>query len=159
MCIFCRAPLSSRRDATQSEYSCPPSYRSQTSSTRPPTLQSNNILHSREQSISLSESNHGDSVVNVVSIFNSTEEDIALDNLTIDSLKMEPEGEINPLKLSLKGSSGDLGGSKDGNLVTIVQTSDQSPVIVTVSGSSHTDSRNSVQITEIPTEMEILAHL
>lgn len=157
--IICfRAPLSSRRDTTQSEYSCPPSYRSQTS-TRPPTLQSNAALHSREQSISLSDSNQGDSVVNVVSIFNSTEDDIALDNLTIDSLKMEPETDLNPVKMSLKGSASDLAGSKDGNLVTIVQTNDQSPVIVTVSGSSHTDNRNSIQITEIPTEMEILAHL
>lgn len=155
-----RAPLSSRRDATQSEYSCPPSYRSQTSSTRPPTLQSNAALHSREQSISLSDSNHADSVVNVVSIFNSTEEDIALDNLTIDSLKMEPEADLNPVvKMALKGSTSDLAGSKDGNLVTIVQTNDQSPVIVTVSGSSHADNRNSIQITEMPTEMEILAHL
>lgn len=153
-----RAPLSSRRDATQSEYSCPPSYRSQTSSSRPATLQSNPILHSREQSISLSESNHGDSVVNVVSIFNGTEDDIALDNLTLDSLKLEAESELNPMKLSLEGSSTDLV-SKEGNLVTIVQTSDQSPVIVTVSGSSHADNRNTVQITEIPTEMEILAHL
>lgn len=107
----------------------------------------------------MSESNHGDSVVNVVNIFNGTDEDIALDNLTIDSLKMEAESEINPLKLSLKGSSNDISGSKDGNLVTIVQTSDQSPVIVTVSGSSHVDARNSIQITDIPTEMEILAHL
>lgn len=62
------------------------------------------------------------------------------------------------MKLALEGSSTDLV-SKEGNLVTIVQTSDQSPVIVTVSGSSHADNRNTVQITEIPTEMEILAHL
>ncbi|KAK4874986.1 hypothetical protein RN001_014346, partial [Aquatica leii] len=33
-----RAPLSSRRDASQSEYSFPPSYRSQTSSTRPAAI-------------------------------------------------------------------------------------------------------------------------
>ncbi|XP_018565305.1 verprolin [Anoplophora glabripennis] len=154
-----RAPLSSRRDAAQSEYSCPPSYRSQNSTNRQGTIQSNSVLHSREQSLSLSESNHGGSVVNVVNILGSTEEDIALDNITLDSLKMEPETELNPVKMLLKGSSSDLEGSKDGNLVTIVQTSDQSPVIVTVSGSSQIDNNSTVQITEIPSEMEILAHL
>lgn len=97
-------------------------------------------------------------MVNVVNILGSTEEDIALDNITLDSLKMEPETELNPVKMLLKGGSSDLEGSKDGNLVTIVQTCDQSPVIVTVSGSSQIDS-SSVQITEIPSEMEILAHL
>lgn len=160
-CIFIfRAPLSSRRDASQSEYSCPPSYRSQNSTNRQGTLQSNNsILHSREQSLSLSESNHGGSVVNVVNILGSTAEDIALDNITLDSLKMDPESDINPVKMLLKSSSSDFEGSKDGNLVTIVQTSDQNPVIVTVSGSSQIDNNSSVQITEIPSEMEILAHL
>ncbi|CAH1996406.1 unnamed protein product [Acanthoscelides obtectus] len=72
-----RAPLSSHRDAAQSEYSCPPSYRSQNSTNRQGNLQSNSVLHSREQSLSLSESNHGGSVVNVVNILGSTEEDIA----------------------------------------------------------------------------------
>ncbi|XP_030752226.1 uncharacterized protein LOC115879470 [Sitophilus oryzae] len=153
-----RAPLSSRRDATQSEYSCPPSYRSMNSSNRPGTLQNGSILHSRDPSLTLSDSNH-ESVVNVVNILGSTEEDIALDNITLDSLKMEPEStDINPLKMLLKGSQHELEGSKDGNLVTIVQTNDQSPVIVTVSGCSQ-DNSSSVQITEIPTEMEILAHL
>lgn len=99
-------------------------------------------------------------MVNVVNILGSTEEDIALDNITLDSLKLDPENDINPLKMLLKGSTSDLEGSKDGNLVTIVQTSDQSPVIVTVSGSSQLENNtNSVQITEIPSEMEILAHL
>ncbi|KAG5883574.1 hypothetical protein JTB14_016714 [Gonioctena quinquepunctata] len=152
-----RAPLSSRREAAQSEYSCPPSYRSN-STNRHGTLQNNSVLHSREQSLSLSESNHG-SVINVVNILGSTEEDIALDNITLDSLKMEPENDMNSVKMLLKTSSNELEGSKDGNLVTIVQTSDQSPVIVTVSGSSQIDSNNSVQISEIPSEMEILAHL
>lgn len=73
---------------------------------------------------------------------------------------MEPESEINPLKMMLKGgSTSDLEGTKDGNLVTIVQTSDQSPVIVTVSGSSNTDDTNNIQISEIQSEMQILAHL
>lgn len=153
-----RAPLSSRREAAHSEYSCPPSYRSQNSMNRQGTLQSNSVLHSREHSLSLSESNNGGSVVNVVNILGSTAEDVALDNITLDSLKMEPEGD-NPVKLLLKGNSSDLEGSKDGNLVTIVQTSDQSPVIVTVSGSSQIDNNSSVHIVEVPSEMEILAHL
>lgn len=141
--------MSSRRDAAQSEYSCPPSYRSQTSTLRPGTIQ-NSILHSREQSLSLSESNQEESVVvNVVNIH----EDMNLDNITLDSLKLEPESDINPLKMLLKGGSGELEGSKDGNLVTIVQTNDQSPVIVTVSGSSQ------IERGEICSEMEILAHL
>lgn len=107
--------------------------------------------------MSLSESNH-DGSVNVV--LNNNDEDIALDNITLDSLKMEPESEINPLKMMLKGgSTSDLEGTKDGNLVTIVQTSDQSPVIVTVSGSSNTDDTNNIQISEIQSEMQILAHL
>lgn len=151
--------MSSRRDASQSEYSCPPSYRSQNSVNRQGTLQSNSVLHSREQSLSLSESNHGGSVVNVVNILGSTAEDIALDNITLDSLKMEPESDINPVKMLLNTNSSDLEGSKDGNLVTIVQTSEHSPVIVTVSGSSQIDNNSSVRITEIPSEMEILAHL
>lgn len=156
-----RAPLSSRRDATQSEYSFPPSYRSQTGSTRPGAidLQANVIIHSRDHSLSLSESNHGGSVLNSVGILNGNDEDIALDNITIDSLKMAPENEINPVKMLLKGSCSDFEGTKDGNLVTIVQTSDQNPVIVTVSGCSQTESGSTVQITEIPSEMEILAHL
>lgn len=159
--MFFRAPLSLRRDATQSEYSCPPSYRSQ-NSTRPPTVAiptNQSVIHSREQSIvSLSESNHGSSVINVVNILNSAaDEDIGIDNITLDSLKVEPDTEINPVKMLLK-SSEELEGSKDGNLVTIVQTNDQSPVIVTVSGSSHADLGNTVQM-EIPPEMEILAHL
>ncbi|XP_050307200.1 uncharacterized protein LOC126743950 [Anthonomus grandis grandis] len=155
-----RAPLSSRREANQSEYSCPPSYRSQNSSNnRQGTLSNASILHSRDPSLTMSDSNH-ESVVNVVNILNSAEEDIALDNITLDSLKMEPEPpEINPLKMLLKGSQSDLEGSKDGNLVTIVQTSDQNPVIVTVSGCSAQDHNSTVQITEIPSEMEILAHL
>lgn len=120
--------------------------------------QSNSVLHSREHSLSLSESNNGGSVVNVVNILGSTAEDVALDNITLDSLKMEPEGD-NPVKMLLKGHSNDLEGSKDGNLVTIVQTSDQSPVIVTVSGSSQIDNNTSVHIAEVSSEMEILAHL
>lgn len=122
------------------------------------TLQSNSVLHSREHSLSLSESNNGGSVVNVVNILGSTAEDVALDNITLDSLKMEPESD-NPVKMLLKSNSSDLEGSKDGNLVTIVQTSDQSPVIVTVSGSSQIDNNSSVHIVEVPSEMEILAHL
>ncbi|CAG9857012.1 unnamed protein product [Phyllotreta striolata] len=171
-----RVPMSCRREAAQSEYSCPPSYRSQ--STRPGTVQSNSALHSREQSLSLSESNHGESMVNVVNILTGGGvgggvggDDLALDNITLDSLKMEPEHEHElhhhhrPVKVLLKGGGGGAGGDfadgggKEGNLVTIVQTGDRSPVIVTVSGHSQIDSNSTVQITEVPTEIEILAHL
>lgn len=161
-----RAPLSNRRDATQSEYSCPPSYRSQTSSTRPATisLQNNSIIHSREHSLSISESNHGGSVINVVNIINNGEDDIALDNITIDSLKLEPENDVNQFKMLLKSgnnhnNSSEIETNKDGNLVTIVQTNEQHPVIVTVSGSSQTDVVGSSNQIDIPNEMEILAHL
>lgn len=98
-------------------------------------------------------------MINVVNILNSTEEDIALDNITIDSLKLEPESDVNPLKMLLKGTANDIDTSKEGNLVTIVQTNDQHPVIVTVSGSSQSEVGSSAQITELPNEMEILAHL
>lgn len=170
-----RAPLSNRRDAALSEYSCPPSYRSQNSTAN---RQHNNhplvhhhhhnhssVLHSREQSLSISETNSGEGVVNVVNILGSAvDDDIALDNITLDSLKMEPDtNDINhTIRMLPKDSTtiDELEGTKDGNLVTIVQTSDQSPVIVTVSGSSHIDSpNNTVQVTDIPSEMEILAHL
>ncbi|KAB0793698.1 hypothetical protein PPYR_13318 [Photinus pyralis] len=155
-----RAPLSSRRDPSQSEYSFPPSYRSQTGSTRPAAIdfQTNVIIHSREHSLSLSESNQGGSVLNGGTILTNNDEDIALDNITVDSFKMAPESEINPVKMLLKSGS-ELDNSKEGNLVTIVQTSDQNPIIVTVSGCSQANTGSSVQITEIPTEMEILAHL
>lgn len=168
--------MSNRRDAAQSEYSCPPSYRSQTSSTRPATisLQNNSIIHSREHSLSISESNHGGSVINVVNIINNTEDDIALDNITIDSLKLEPESDVNQFKMLLKSgnnnnsnssnnnnndNTNEIDTNKNGNLVTIVQTNEQHPVIVTVSGSSQTDIVGSSNQIDLPTEMEILAHL
>ena len=94
----------------------------------------------------------------MVNILTSTDDEIALDNITLDSLKMEPENDMNPLKLLLKGSN-DLEGSKDGNLVTIVQTSDQNPVIVTVSGSSTTEQCSEMQLSDVQSEMQILAHL
>lgn len=97
--------------------------------------------------------------MNVVNILTSTDQDLGLDNITLDSLKMEPETDLNPLKVMLKGSSTELDGTKDGNLVTIVQTGDHNPVIVTVSGSSNVESSNCVQRTDISNEMEILAHL
>lgn len=171
-CIFfciSRAPLSNRRDTAQSEYSCPPSYRSQTSSTRPATisLQNNSIIHSREHSLSISESNHGGSVINVVNIINNGEEDIALDNITIDSLKLEPESDVNQFKMLLKSgnnnnndnNTNEIETNKNDNLVTIVQTNEQHPVIVTVSGSSQSEVVGSSNQIDIPTEMEILAHL
>lgn len=156
--MYFRAPLSNRRDATQSEYSCPPSYRSRTSTNRQPSM--DNTVHSREQSLSLSESNHDGSVVNVVNILANQEEEIALENMTLDSLKVAPENEIPPLRMLLKSSSGsDLETSKDGNLVTIVQKADQNPVIVTVSGSQMSTTNPEVGSSNQSTEMEILAHL
>jgi hypothetical protein len=100
----------------QSDYSRPPSYRSRTSSSRP-TLDPNGNTscstaeHSRDPSLSLSESG---AVVNVISVM------------------PDPE----PLKLANLPSETDMPlRMKEGNLVTIVQT-DSSPVIVTVSGST-----------------------
>lgn len=135
------------------------------------------MIHSREHSLSISESNHGGSVINVVNIINNTEDDIALDNITIDSLKLEPDSDVNQFKMLLKGgnnnnnhnsnssnndnnNTNDIDTSKNGNLVTIVQTNEQHPVIVTVSGSSQTaDVVGSSNQIDITTEMEILAHL
>ncbi|KAJ9580190.1 hypothetical protein L9F63_004133, partial [Diploptera punctata] len=111
------APLGVRRDMAQSDYSRPPSYRSRTSSNRP-TLDPNGNTsstneHSRDPSLSLSESG---AVVNVISVM------------------PDPE----PLKLASLPSETDMPlRMKEGNLVTIVQT-DSSPVIVTVSGSTST---------------------
>ncbi|CAG9817820.1 unnamed protein product [Phaedon cochleariae] len=152
-----RVPLSNRRDTCQSEYSCPPSYRSQNSMNRQGTAQSNSVLHSREHSLSISESDHGGSIVNIVNILGTACENG--DTITLDSFKMEPDHDSNPVKMFLTGNNSDLEGSKSGNLVTIVQTNDRTPVIVTVSGNSQIGSSNSVQITEIPSEIEILAHL
>ncbi|XP_044734067.1 putative uncharacterized protein DDB_G0277255 isoform X2 [Chrysoperla carnea] len=155
-------PITNRRDQSQSEYSCPPSYRSRSSSSRPvldPNGTNGSIAadHSREHSLSLSESNG--SVVNVVSILtNQVGEERSIENISIDNVKLVPETEIAPLRMLLK--SDNLDTTKDGNLVTIVQTSsDQSPVIVTVSGSQMATNLNGNHSNEINTEMEILAHL
>lgn len=160
MCIY-RAPLSSRRDAAQSEYSCPPSYRSRTSSNR--QAGNDTVVHSREQSLTLSESNHDESVVNVVNILTNQEEEITLDNMALDSLKLAPDTDnLTPLRMLLKSSSGsDLvdTSTKDGNLVTIVQKADQNPVIVTVSGSQMSTTNPEVGSSNHISEMEILAHL
>lgn len=161
-CFSYRAPITNRRDQSQSEYSCPPSYRSRSSSSRPvldPNGTNGSIAadHSREHSLSLSESNG--SVVNVVSILtNQVGEERSIENISIDNVKLVPETEIAPLRMLLK--SDNLDTTKDGNLVTIVQTSsDQSPVIVTVSGSQMATNLNGNHSNEINTEMEILAHL
>jgi hypothetical protein len=89
----------------------------------------------------------------------------------LDSIKLVglPADQDVPLRMMLnKGSchgSGNVSGidsdAKDGNLVTIVQTGDNSsPVIVTVSGSMVGGSTSQQPATGIvDTEMEILAHL
>ncbi|GFG33176.1 hypothetical protein Cfor_01137, partial [Coptotermes formosanus] len=162
-----RAPLGVRRDQPQSDYSRPPSYRSRTSSTRP-TLDPNGNTgcstaeHSRDPSLSLSESGGGSGIVNIISVVGSgVPEPEPLDNIKLTGL---PADQDVPLRMmTSKGScrSSMNGDGKDGNLVTIVQTGDDSsPVIVTVSGSTVGGSTSQLPATGIvDTEMEILAHL
>lgn len=96
-----------------------------------------------------------------MNILTNQHEEIALDNLTLDSLKLAPDGD-SPLRMLLKSSQSDLvdNTTKDGNLVTIVQKADQNPVIVTVSGSQMSTTNPEVgSSNQIPSEIEILAHL
>jgi len=156
-----------RRDQPQSDYSRPPSYRSRTSSTRP-TLDPNGNTgcstaeHSRDPSLSLSESGGGSGIVNVISVVGGgVPEPEPLDNIKLTGLSADQDV---PLRMMTnKGSchSGMNSDGKDGNLVTIVQTGDDSsPVIVTVSGSTVGGSTSQLPATGIvDTEMEILAHL
>ena len=167
LCFLLRAPLGMRRDQPQSDYSRPPSYRSRTSSTRP-TLDPNGNTgcstaeHSRDPSLSLSESGGGSGIVNVISVVGSGVPDPEpLDNIKLTALSADQDV---PLRMMTnKGSchSGTNSDGKDGNLVTIVQTGDDSsPVIVTVSGSTVSGSTSQLPATGIvDTEMEILAHL
>ncbi|XP_067006367.1 uncharacterized protein [Anabrus simplex] len=160
-----RATLGLRRDPLQSDYSRPPSYRSRTSSTRP-TLDPNGNTgcstaeHSRDPSLSLSESGGGSAVVNVISVMGNG----GSEPETLDNIKMIPDQDM-PLRMMLnKGghSGGTVDGAKDGNLVTIVQTDNgTSPVIVTVSGSTMatTTMGGSTSGSGVDPEMEILAHL
>ncbi|XP_021919950.1 uncharacterized protein LOC110829971 [Zootermopsis nevadensis] len=167
-----RAPLGVRRDQPQSEYSRPPSYRSRTSSTRP-TLDPNGNTgsstaeHSRDPSLSLSESGGGSGIVNVISVMGSgVSEPEPLDGVKLAGL---PSDQDVPLRLVLNKGSCRSGGNvsgydseaKDRNLVTIVHTGDDSsPVIVTVSGSVVGGSTSQQPATGVgDTEMEILAHL
>ncbi|GLH12230.1 probable cyclin-dependent serine/threonine-protein kinase DDB_G0292550 [Gryllus bimaculatus] len=164
-----RAPLGLRRDQMQSDYSRPPSYRSRTSSTRP-TLDPNGNMgcstaeHSRDPSLSLSESGGGSAVVNVISVMGNGGSEAE----NLDNIKMLPDQEV-PLRMMLnKGCHSShmnvrssVDEAKDANLVTIVQTgNDTSPVIVTVSGSTMaTTTGSSTSASGVDTEMEILAHL
>lgn len=156
-----------RRDQPQSDYSRPPSYRSRTSSTRP-TLDPNGNTgcttaeHSRDPSLSLSDSGGGSGVVNVISVMGSGE----LEPEHLDTIKLAglPADQDVPLRMMLnKGNCHNNMDSdgKEGNLVTIVQTgNDSSPVIVTVSGSTVGGSTSQQPATGfVDTEMEILAHL
>ena len=152
-----------RRDQPQSDYSRPPSYRSRTSSTRP-TLDPNGNTgcstaeHSRDPSLSLSESGGGSGVVNVISVVGGgVSEPEPLPDIKLTGLSAEQDV---PLRMMTnKGTCHSSG--KDGNLVTIVQTGgDSSPVIVTVSGSTVGGSTSELPTAGIvDTEMEILAHL
>nr|CAD7263943.1 unnamed protein product [Timema shepardi] len=149
------APLGLRRgDQCQSDYSRPPSYRSRTSSTRPTLDPSGHPAseHSRDPSLSLSESGGGSAVVNVISVMGDPRTD------RLDNIKLAPPG---PDDVSLRMPLNKSGGMKDpGNLVTIVQTSSEpSPVIVTVSGSTTTIGGSTSNQHGNDTEMEILAHL
>jgi hypothetical protein len=101
-------------------------------------------------------------VVNVLSVMGSgMPETEPLDTIKLSGL---PADQDIPLRMMLNKanchSSVDSDG-KDGNLVTIVQTgNDSSPVIVTVSGSTVGGSTSQLPATGIvDTEMEILAHL
>lgn len=95
-------------------------------------------------------------MVNVISVMGDDPEPLLVDNLKLPAALDQDL----PLRMMLKAGSVDSG--KDGNLVTVVQTGDtadtshNSPVIVTVSGSTPA---NSQQQHAVDTEMEILAHL
>lgn len=100
--------------------------------------------------------------MNVISVMGSGE----LEPEHLDTIKLAglPADQDVPLRMMVnKGNchnNMDSNG-KDGNLVTIVQTgNDSSPVIVTVSGSTVGGSTSQQPATSIvDTEMEILAHL
>jgi len=156
-----------RRDQPQSDYSRPPSYRSRTSSTRP-TLDPNGNTgistaeHSRDPSLSLSESCGGSGIVNVISVMGSgVPEPEPLDNIKLTALSADQDIPLRMMTNKGTCHSGTNSDGKDGNLVTIVQTGDDSsPVIVTVSGSTVGGSTSQLPATGfVDTEMEILAHL
>ncbi|KAJ4443838.1 hypothetical protein ANN_05625 [Periplaneta americana] len=104
----------------------------------------------------------GSAVVNVISVMGSEPE--PLDTVKLAGL---PADQDVPLRMMLNKSgchsSAMESEGKDGNLVTIVQTGDDSsPVIVTVSGSTTVGGSTSQQPGGngiVDTEMEILAHL
>jgi hypothetical protein len=100
--------------------------------------------------------------VNVISVVGGgVPEPEPLDNIKLMGLSADQDVPVR--MMTNKGSchSGTNSDSKDGNLVTIVQTGDNtSPVIVTVSGSTVGGSTSQLPVTGIvDTEMEILAHL
>jgi hypothetical protein len=101
-------------------------------------------------------------MVNVISVMgNGVPEPEPLDSIKLAGL---PADQDVPLRMVLNKSSCHSSGNvssmdsdgKDGNLVTIVQTGDDSsPVIVTVSGTTSQQPSTGI----VDTEMEILAHL
>jgi hypothetical protein len=97
--------------------------------------------------------------VNVISVIGSgVSEPEPLDSIKLVGL---PADQDVPLRTMLNKGGGHVSDAKDGNLVTIVQTGDDSsPVIVTVSGSTVGGSTSQQPATcVVDTEMEILAHL
>ncbi|KAL3274571.1 hypothetical protein HHI36_015953 [Cryptolaemus montrouzieri] len=101
-----RDALTARNDAAWSEYSCPPSYRSQTYSSRLGAIQDTMSVHTRDPSLSISEQTN-DNAVDVVNILRSSEEDVTLANITIDSKNDQDPSQY---KLILE----DCGGSFEG---------------------------------------------
>lgn len=141
-----RDQASTRNDATWSEYSCPPSYRSQA---QLGSIADSISVHTRDPSLTVSE-RANDTNVEVVSILREAQEEVNLEGT-------KTEQETNRYKLILEDCGGSFETDKEDNLVTIVQTDERSPVIVTVSGSSSTDNTSSSN--KLPSEIQILAHL
>lgn len=140
-----------RNETTWSEYSCPPSYRSQA---QLGIIEDTSSVHTRDPSLTISELPNENNV-EVVNILRQSEEDINLESVVAIDTKTDQDP--NQYKLILEDCGGNYENDKDDNLVTIVQTDERSPVIVTVSGNSSSDSTSSSN--KLPSEIQILAHL
>lgn len=139
--------MTSHCPAPGSEYSLPPSYRSRHAPVRTAPSVGDSVSD-------LASVEHENYIINDTRI--STVTDISNELANMDAIKRDPE-DISPLKMLLKNNETieNHDELKDGNLVTIVQTGEESgPVIVTVSGCSTVEHENGSQ-----TEMDILAHL
>ncbi|XP_044759953.1 uncharacterized protein LOC123317464 [Coccinella septempunctata] len=145
-----RDQTSVRNETAWSEYSCPPSYRSQA---QLGTIEDSISVHTRDPSLVASE-RAIENNVEVVNILREPQEVANLDGVVGLDSKVENS---NQYKLILEDCGGSFENDKDDNLVTIVQTDERNPVIVTVSGNSSTDSTSSSN--KLPSEIQILAHL